>query len=94
MELIAGLAIGLCVFGFLGLYVATQKNRPITEGFILGLAFGPLGVIVEACLPVGTAAEDRKLRAQAIGVRDRAQRERLVRFLNVVAARCRGWLGR
>src|SRR5208282_464849 len=32
-------------------FVASQKKRPQGEGCVLGCLFGPLGVIVEACLP-------------------------------------------
>lgn len=41
------------VFGFLGMWVADQKSRPSSEGFLLGLLFGPLGVLIEAVLPNG-----------------------------------------
>lgn len=39
------------VFGILGCWIASQKRRDQTEGFILGLLFGPIGVIIEAVLP-------------------------------------------
>src|SRR5437879_5292599 len=39
--------------GPLGARVAGQKNRPMTEGFLLGFLFGPFGVIVEVLLPAG-----------------------------------------
>jgi hypothetical protein len=35
----------------LGGYVASQKNRSICEGLVLGLFFGPLGVIAEGLMP-------------------------------------------
>jgi hypothetical protein len=35
----------------LGAYTAKQKGRPIGEGVLLGLFFGPVGAIVEALLP-------------------------------------------
>ena len=35
----------------LTIYIAAQKHRSMTEGFILGLVFGPIGAIVEVCLP-------------------------------------------
>lgn len=38
-------------FPALGFYVAKQKGRSIVEGIILGVLFGPLGVLVEALLP-------------------------------------------
>jgi hypothetical protein len=41
----------ISIFGLAGGYVAHQKHRPMTEGVILALFFGPFGLIVEACLP-------------------------------------------
>lgn len=37
--------------GCLAAWIAAQKKRAPVEGFLLGLVFGPLGVIVEALLP-------------------------------------------
>jgi hypothetical protein len=39
------------IFAFFGRWVAYQCGRESIEGFVLGLLFGPLGVIVEALLP-------------------------------------------
>jgi hypothetical protein len=52
--LAAGLIVAV-VFGGLGAWVATQKDRGQGEGFILGLLFGPLGVLIEALLPAGAS---------------------------------------
>lgn len=41
------------IFGLFGAWIATQRDRPGGEGFILGAIFGPLGVIVEVLLPQG-----------------------------------------
>lgn len=52
-----GMTIFLCVsawlvaFGALGGYVSVQVDRDAAEGLILGVLFGPLGVIVAALLP-------------------------------------------
>jgi len=35
----------------LGAWVAAQKARGAAEGFLLGLLFGPFGVLIEALLP-------------------------------------------
>ena len=46
------LPIVVCmVTGFLGRYVAKEKNRSSSEGFILGFLFNLLGVIIVALLP-------------------------------------------
>ena len=46
------LATILCLItGFLGRYVANEKNRSGKEGFILGFFFNLLGVIIVALLP-------------------------------------------
>ena len=52
MWLVAALVVLVMLAG-LGGWVAIQRNRAPTEGLILGLLYGPLGVIVEALLPVG-----------------------------------------
>ena len=39
------------ILGFLGSYVAKEKNRSGTEGFLLGFLFSFLGVIIVALLP-------------------------------------------
>ena len=39
------------ITGFLGKYVANEKNRSNTEGFLLGFFFNLLGVIIVALLP-------------------------------------------
>ena len=52
----------LCVLGFLayvvamimaGGYVAVEKHRHVGEGIAFALLFGPLGLLVVACLPMG-----------------------------------------
>jgi hypothetical protein len=52
------------VFAMLGAYVATAKHRSVAEGLFLGFLFGPLGVLIIACLPVGTADVDPSAAAQ------------------------------
>ncbi len=47
-----GCAVAL---GGLGAWVAAQKGRAPGEGLLLGVLFGPLGVIVEGQLPEGVA---------------------------------------
>ena len=39
------------IMGFLGRYVAKEKNRSKAEGFWLGFLFSILGVIIVALLP-------------------------------------------
>jgi hypothetical protein len=41
--------------GLLSAWVASQKNRDSSEGFLLGALFGPLGVLVEGLLPTQPA---------------------------------------
>jgi hypothetical protein len=48
--LIAWLVV-ITVFGAFTAWIAAQKGRSPMEGLILGALFGPLGSIVEACLP-------------------------------------------
>jgi hypothetical protein len=51
MAFVLGVIAVMLIFGAFGRYVAAEKNRDPGEGFLLGLLFGPLGVLVEACLP-------------------------------------------
>lgn len=66
-----------------GLYVADVKNRSPAEGFWFPLLFGPIGVLIVACLPAGNyresqAASDPDEIAERIRVAslDRSTRER------------------
>jgi hypothetical protein len=44
--------LGVAVlFACLGIYVAEQCGRKSSEGFLLGLMFGPLGVVIVGLLP-------------------------------------------
>ena len=57
-----GLLIGLwliceMIMGGFGVWIANQKGRKELEGFILGFFFGPLGIIVEAVLPLGVTVK-------------------------------------
>jgi hypothetical protein len=51
MEFLAIVIPLWIVMSFLGGFVAVQKHRAIAEGFVMGLLFGPFGVLVEALLP-------------------------------------------
>ena len=50
MTIIILIALSL-VMGFLGRYVAMEKNRSEAEGFWIGFLFSVLGVIIVALLP-------------------------------------------
>jgi hypothetical protein len=41
--------------------VAVQKNRPVHEGVIFALVFGPLGMLVESGLPDLEAPESHTI---------------------------------
>ena len=43
--------ISAIVFGLLGRYIAKQNNRSGAEGFLLGLLFSALSLIIVALLP-------------------------------------------
>lgn len=54
--LIVGLVawiVGGAIFGILGAWIADQKWRSGSEGFMLGALFGPFGCLIEALLPNG-----------------------------------------
>jgi hypothetical protein len=58
--------VGILMFvlGALGLWTAMQKGRSTTEGFVLGLIFGPLGVILEGLLPTLEPSENVSVGAE------------------------------
>ena len=41
----------MCVWGGVGCYVATQKQRSENEGLAFGALLGPIGVLIVAMLP-------------------------------------------
>lgn len=51
MLIIWSVTIAACAL--LGLFVSGQKQRPPMEGLILGVLFGPFGVLIAALLPTG-----------------------------------------
>jgi hypothetical protein len=55
VEVLGYIVAVAVAMGLLGLWVAAQKRRSPAEGCILGLCFGPLGVLIEALLPSGVA---------------------------------------
>jgi hypothetical protein len=48
---IVGVIVVWLSSGALGAWVAFQKGRGASEGFTLGVLFGPFGVLIEALLP-------------------------------------------
>lgn len=50
MFLVAVLAWAI-VFGWLGGWVASQTGRSTTEAWLLGVLFGPLGILIALLLP-------------------------------------------
>lgn len=56
------------IFGFLGAYIAEQKKRSGTEGFLLGFLFGPFGCLIEALLPTQHTALPYRQLGGSIGV--------------------------
>jgi len=57
----------------LALYVASQKNRSPAEGFILGILFGPIGVIVAALLPTLPTQSGRDHRPRSLSTSGRRE---------------------
>jgi hypothetical protein len=49
--LFIGAVIFWLAFFLLGIYVAREKGRPIEEGMVLAVIFGPFGVLITALLP-------------------------------------------
>jgi peptidyl-prolyl cis-trans isomerase A (cyclophilin A) len=59
VVIVSALVSGL-VFGALGAWIASEKRRGEGEGLLLGLLFGPFGVLIEALLPTLSADEIAK----------------------------------
>ena len=55
-------------FGWGGSYVARVKRRSTDEGFLFGFLLGPIGILIEALLPMGPETVDAP-RARGIGGR-------------------------
>lgn len=54
MELLIYIVAGaayLILTGFFGQYISTEKGRRGFEGFMLGVAFGPLGLLIAVWMP-------------------------------------------
>lgn len=60
MEILIGVLVAMLAGAIAGVYVARQKNRSVWEGVVFGLCFGPLGVLIVACLPEGQRREPRE----------------------------------
>jgi hypothetical protein len=76
----------------LGVYVASQKGRPLVEGVVFGMLLGPFGVLIIACLPtldVEAAAPDppameRRLLAHPTPQEEAEEAEKVSQFLRKV----------
>jgi hypothetical protein len=75
MELLIVLGVLWTIFGALGSWVATQKNRDGGEGAVLGFLFGPLGVLIEALLPAGQPKASGLTTPEQRAEWERAERE-------------------
>ena len=56
------------IMGFLGRYVAKEKNRSKAEGFWLGFLFSILGVIIVALLPTKEKLKEIKSKQSDLGI--------------------------
>ena len=75
------------VFTFLGSWVSCQKHRRPEEGAILGLLFGPFGVLLEALLPTLQPAPPPSPPQGPTGKELRAMREEAEREREVLTTR-------
>jgi CDP-diglyceride synthetase len=48
---IIGYLIFTTIMGFVGIYIAEEKGRSLTEGFLFGFFFSLIGLIIVAVLP-------------------------------------------
>jgi hypothetical protein len=55
LAMIGGGIFYLLVTGLAGSYVSFEKGRSGWEGFLFGVFFGPIGLVVAACMPTAPA---------------------------------------
>jgi hypothetical protein len=70
----------LAIGGSAGGYQATQKRREVIEGILVGLFFGPFGLIVEACLPEGREPTRNEAGTIPAAMEEKRAREALSRM--------------
>ena len=68
LAMIGGGIFYLLVTGIAGSYVSFEKGRSGWEGFLFGVFFGPIGLVVAACMPTAPApvASQAKVGRQAM----------------------------
>ena len=57
MEYLMILTVWCIVWGCLGGWISDEKGRSSGEGVVLGVRFGPLGVLITALMPNVTKAD-------------------------------------
>lgn len=70
MDFLVAIGFLAIVMATLGGWIASQKGRETSEGVVLGFAFGPLGILVEALLPNGKNQAESALGQSKMGVDD------------------------
>lgn len=68
-ALLGGFAVW-CMFAGVGWYIAVQKGRPALEGALFGFFLGPIGFIIEACMPTIATPQSAIKQAREDGVDD------------------------
>jgi hypothetical protein len=60
-NVIIGLGLYLFLCGLVGCYVSWSRGRPQIEGCVFGALFGPLGLILAACMPADRPADGGRI---------------------------------
>ena len=74
-------ALGATLTGLIGLYIAKEKNRSQTEGFLFGFFLSIIGVIIVALLPTKKKKQKKakelteEQKANIIEVRKKANKQ-------------------
>jgi hypothetical protein len=66
LAMICGGIFYLLVTGLAGSYVSFEKGRSGWEGLLFGVFFGPIGLVVAACLPTAPVASRAKVERKAM----------------------------
>jgi hypothetical protein len=72
MAWLLALLAAFVLHGLVGGYIAGEKNRSPGEGFVLGFALGPLGLLVAVLMPTKPAPKPSRPRGAAATIKRRS----------------------
>lgn len=73
------LAAVWAIFGFVGAYIAQEKGRGQSEGALLGVLLGPIGLVIAVLMPTGTGAGSKSPQRPDTATQAKPSHERSIR---------------